>query len=83
MSFASVHHALKAEKVMLEAGISVMPLPTPREISASCGQCLLFSSADQEKALRLLATETILWSKLYSHDQRKVYELLTDYRRDV
>lgn len=82
ISFASVHHALKAEKLLLEAGISVTMLPTPREISISCGQCLIFSSSDQEKLLHLLANAAVHWSKLYSCSQDRVFELLTD-RRDV
>lgn len=41
LTFSSSHHALKAEKVCKDAGISVSLIPLPREISADCGVCLI------------------------------------------
>ena len=66
MSFESVHHMIKAEKVLKEAGISVYPMPTPREIAISCGQCLLFMSHEEKKLLKALAEAKVRWSKLFS-----------------
>lgn len=36
-TFATTTHALKAEKVLQKAGMDFVIMPTPREISASCG----------------------------------------------
>jgi hypothetical protein len=84
ISFASVHHAIKAERLLAEAGIIVTALPTPREISISCGQCLLLAAKDQEQTLAVLAQAGVLWSKLYSRDQQqRVYELLAEYGRNL
>ena len=40
--FQSVHHALLAEKVLIEAGIPCKLIPIPRNISSDCGVCLRF-----------------------------------------
>jgi hypothetical protein len=42
--FKSVHHALRAEKLLKEAGIAHKLIPVPRHISSDCGVCLRFIS---------------------------------------
>lgn len=80
ISFASVHHAIRAEKLLAAAGIRIVALPTPREIDISCGQCLLFNSACQEQVLEILKDGQAQWSKLFSRQQDgKVYEKLSEY----
>lgn len=39
IAFASTHHALEAES-LLEGKVEFIVMPTPREISASCGLAL-------------------------------------------
>ena len=41
--FDSVHHALRSEKILKEAGISHKLIPVPRHISSDCGICLRFT----------------------------------------
>ena len=77
LSFASVHHAIRAEKLLLAAGIIVVTLPVPREIDISCGQCLLFVAADQQKVLITLRDHHVQWGKLFKRTiQNRVYEEL-------
>jgi len=77
LSFASVHHAIRAEKVLLVAGIIVVSLPIPREIDINCGQCLLFVATDQQKIVNTLQEHQIQWSKLFKRNiQDRVYEEL-------
>ena len=40
--FRSVHHALRAEKLLKEAGIPCKLIPIPRNLSSDCGVCLRF-----------------------------------------
>lgn len=40
--FKSVSHALRAEKILKEAGIPFKLIPVPRHISSDCGVCLRF-----------------------------------------
>ena len=75
MSFVSVHHEIRAEKLLLAAGIIVIALPIPREIDISCGQCLLFEAVDEKKVIKTLQDHHVPWGKLFtrnSHD--RVYE---------
>lgn len=75
LSFSSVHHEIRAEKLLLAAGIMVIALPTPREIDISCGQCLLFEAADQKILLETLHTHHVQWSKLFTRNSKdRVYE---------
>jgi len=41
--FDSVHHALRSEKILKEAGIPHKLIPVPRHISSDCGICLRFT----------------------------------------
>ena len=79
LSFASVHHALRAEKLLTAAGIAVAAVPTPREVDISCGQCLLFAAACEQTVLELLAANPVKWAKLFRRDAaKKMYEKLLD-----
>lgn len=80
LSFASVHHALRAAKLLEQAGIAMAEVPTPREIDISCGQCLLFAAADQAAALTLLNESKVHWSKLFVRNAvTKEYILMADW----
>ena len=53
--FRSVHHALRAEKLLKEAGIPCKLIPIPRNLSSDCGVCLRFDTPLRprvEEALR-------------------------------
>jgi hypothetical protein len=40
--FESVHHALRAERLLKEAGLPCKLIPIPRNLSSDCGVCLRF-----------------------------------------
>ena len=42
--FKSVHHALRSEKLLKEAGVPHKLIPVPRHISTDCGICLRFTA---------------------------------------
>jgi hypothetical protein len=50
----STSYALRAEKVLLEAGISCKLIPVPRHLSSDCGVCVRIERADQEAVLQAL-----------------------------
>ncbi|MEG6584397.1 DUF3343 domain-containing protein [Dendrosporobacter sp. 1207_IL3150] len=79
VTFSSVHHAIRTEKLLENAGIRVAAIPTPREISVSCGQCLLFKSQDKLKVFEVIQQNDILWSKLFSRQAGGSYILLADF----
>ncbi len=53
--FTSVSHALRAEKILKEAGIPFKLIPVPRHISSDCGVCLRFSPGYRKQIEEALA----------------------------
>jgi hypothetical protein len=75
--FESVHQAIRAEQLLLKAGLQVELLPTPREISFSCGQSLSFQPDDFDIAREILQREKVAFRGIYSvQPGHRVYELL-------
>ncbi len=48
ITFNSTHHAIKAEKKLLDKNLDIKTIPTPREITASCGLSIKFPFEDLE-----------------------------------
>lgn len=46
--FHSTTHAIRAEKVLQRAGLTIKLIPTPRQISSDCGVALRFDPTDQD-----------------------------------
>ncbi|MEJ8555342.1 DUF3343 domain-containing protein [Tepidibacter sp. Z1-5] len=43
ISFNSTHHAIRFEKRLKELELNIKTIPTPREITSSCGLSIMFS----------------------------------------
>ena len=77
IAFDSIHQALRAEKEFLKAGLKVELVPTPREISASCGQSIALSAADLPDAIEIISREIIRYRGVYVADfQQRIFEKL-------
>ena len=64
ITFPSVWHAFRAEKVLKDAGLACSLIPVPRELSSSCqGLAAKIAEADLEQALALLDTEKVQMEK--------------------
>jgi hypothetical protein len=48
-------HALRAEKLIKQAGISCRLIPAPRRLSSDCGVCVRVKQADRDTAVQVLA----------------------------
>lgn len=59
ISFNSTHHAIRCEKLLLEGGLKVLTLPTPREIAASCGLSIKFELEDMDKVIEIMNNNEI------------------------
>ncbi len=59
ISFDSTHHAIKAEKLLKEADLSIKMMPTPREITASCGLSIRFEMGDLERVEEIISKEEL------------------------
>jgi hypothetical protein len=45
--FHSTAHAIRAEKVLVQAGLRIKMIPTPRHISSDCGMALRFDRSQE------------------------------------
>ncbi|GAK58693.1 hypothetical protein U27_05668 [Candidatus Vecturithrix granuli] len=51
----STSYALRAEKVLEEAGIPCKLIPVPRHLSSDCGSCIRIFQIDKDRALPVLS----------------------------
>jgi hypothetical protein len=57
--FHSTAHALRAEKVLVQAGFRIKMIPTPRQLSSDCGMALRFDRALQGQVAAALAENKV------------------------
>jgi hypothetical protein len=55
ITFYSAFHAVRGEALLVRCGMRVRLVPTPREISSSCGVALQLACDDIPRALEVLA----------------------------
>ena len=53
--FLSTAHAIRAEKVLGQAGGRTKLIPVPRQLSSECGVCVRIGRRDREAAQQALA----------------------------
>lgn len=54
ITFKSTHYALRGEEVFEEEDMDFKTIPTPREVSHSCGLSLLFFLEDLDRVKRII-----------------------------
>ena len=57
--FFTTSSALRAERVLLNIGLTVQLIPTPREFSSDCGISCRFRWADLERVKQALDEEAV------------------------
>lgn len=67
ITFNSTHHTISAEKVLEENNIPFKTVPTPREITLSCGLSILFPVEDMEKVNKLIDAKMLSVKGKYSY----------------
>ena len=64
ITFPSVWHAFRAEKILKAAGVPCTLIPVPRELSSSCqGLAAKLNEALLDRALELLDAQQVLMEK--------------------
>ena len=66
-TFKSTQFALQGEDVLKKAGLIFKTIPTPREVSHSCGLSLLFAIDDVEKVKTLIEDKELNIDGLYKY----------------
>jgi hypothetical protein len=57
--FHSTAHAIRAEKVLSQAGIPIKMIPTPRQLSSDCGMALRFAREESPRVAATLADNRV------------------------
>ena len=57
--FHASAHALRAEKLLQQAGIACKLIPVPRQLSSDCGVCLRMARGDVGAARKTLAAAAV------------------------
>ncbi|WP_101773888.1 DUF3343 domain-containing protein [Peptostreptococcus faecalis] len=70
ISFNSTHHAIRTEKLLKEAGLKFLTLPTPREITASCGLSIKFEYEEIDKVNAIMSENNL--------DRRGIFHITKD-----
>ena len=65
LTFDSTHHAIKAENDLIREGIQTKTIPTPRDITLSCGIAIRISPDDIEKIKGLLEEGKLTYKELH------------------
>ena len=54
IAFNSTHHAIRTEKILKEENMNIRTIPTPREVSSSCGLSIKFEESEIEKIKQII-----------------------------
>jgi hypothetical protein len=65
ITFESTHHAMAAESYLKEQGIFTKTIPTPRDITLSCGLAIMVAKDDIERIKELREKESFRSKALY------------------
>ncbi len=65
ITFDSTHAAMEAEKQLLNQGVTIHVIPTPRQITANCGLSLKIMGVTREELDKLMTELKIERKDLY------------------
>jgi hypothetical protein len=60
----SVSHALRAEKALVNAGLTVRLIPTPRQLSSDCGTAIRFPWNLRDAVQRVLDDAGVTYDRI-------------------
>ncbi len=82
ITFGSTSYALKAEKIMKNLVKLHMIIPTPREISASCGLALKIDPSFLDECFQILAQEKVPVEEVYRIEEQGKKKVLNKITLD-
>lgn len=66
-TYKSTHHTIQAESVFKERGIGFRTIPTPREITVSCGLAIIFALDDLPIVKEMVVNDEINIDSIYKY----------------
>lgn len=71
ITFKSTHHTIQAESFLNDKGLNFKTIPTPREITKSCGLAILFNLEDLSIVENVIGQESIKIDSLYKYTKSR------------
>ncbi len=71
ITFKSTHHTIQAEGLLKDKGLVFKTIPTPREITKSCGLAILFNLDDLHLVEDVIEEEIIRIEALYRYSKSR------------
>lgn len=65
IAFDSTHHAIKGEKILKDMKLEIRTIPTPREITASCGLSIKFSADNLSQVRHVIKNNELSIKGIY------------------
>lgn len=78
LTFNSTHHTLSGEKIFKDNDIGFKTIPTPREITLSCGLSILFALEDLEKVKDLIKKDVLAIKGVYRYNIKGKEKTVTE-----
>lgn len=72
MTFKSTHHTIQAEGFFRDRKIAFKTIPTPREITRSCGLSIVFNLDDIDMIKEMINNEEINIDGVYKYTKDEV-----------
>jgi len=70
ITFDSTHHAIRGEKFLKEKNLDVRTIPTPREITASCGLSIKFNIDNLENVKEIIKINDLVIKGIYELNKK-------------
>jgi hypothetical protein len=67
ITFDSIHRVMRAEKILLENGVAMKLIPTPRHISSDCGMVVEVDGMYVSQAKRILIEHDLRVEGIYEY----------------
>lgn len=83
ITFPSTQHALKAEKILKDQAKDFIIIPTPREISSSCGLSIKTFCQENEHVLNTLKENTVAFESVYHVDKENSENLISKLDHNI
>jgi len=65
IAFDSTHHAISTEQFLRDGGKDIMMIPTPREISSSCGLSIRIKGKDIDETAEQLKNKNMSYHGIF------------------
>lgn len=67
ITFKSTHHTIQGESFFRDKDIAFKTIPTPREITRSCGLAIKFDLEDINKVKEIIKTDEMIIDSVYKY----------------